>query len=421
MRMFRHKFSIQSLILLLALYIPLASNAKWEDQHSTEALVAALQSEIPDQAVSEAREFDDQLLATGEVEGSTVYLVTDARSIRVNTMVRKLLAAMEEDFDYWVVRVLDTDPPVENAFVTGGKYIYVFTGLIEKASGDDELAFVLGHELGHSLLQHNERREDDTSTTIADLLALGALLAGGNTRENLALFSTALSSSYSQIDEQEADAIGVAIAARAGFDPLRGADFFSRDIRAAMQTQQKWDQTLVTMREGVLQAQANCEDWLKAYNGWLAKTQENANKVNAVCADAEQKRVHYNQLNSQVYTERAQQQLGQLLGTHPESQSRVAAVAALTDFIHGRRDLASLSSFDQGYRVMVALTQVESVLLQPAEEKTLPVEATPAVGDHTEAAPSLAEQLSQLKQVYEQGLISKDEYEEMRQNILDRF
>ena len=419
--MFRYKLSIQSLILLLALHIPLASNAQWEDQHSTEALVASLQSEIPNHAVSEAREFDDQLLATGEVEGSKVYLVTDARSIRVNTMVRKLLAAMEEDSDHWVVRVLDTDPPVENAFVTGGKYIYVFTGLIEKASGDDELAVVLGHELGHSLLQHNERREDDTSTTIADLLLLGALLAGGDTRETLGLLSTAFSSSYSQIDEQEADAIGVAISARAGFDPLRGADFFSRDIREAAQTQQEWDQTLATMREGVLQAQANCEDWTKAYSGWLAKTQENANKVNAVCADAEQKRVYYNQLNSQVYTERAQQELGQLFSTHPESQSRVAAVAALTDFIHGRRDLASLSHFEQGHRVMVALTQVESVLLQPPEEEPLPVEATPAVGGHTETGPSLAEQLSQLKQVYEQGLISKDEYEQMRQNILDRF
>ena len=419
--MFRHKLSIQSLSLLLALYIPLASNAKWEDQHSTEALVAALNSEIADNAVTEAREFDDQLMATGEVEGSKVYLVTDARSIRVNTMVRKLLAAMEEDSDHWVVRVLDTDPPVENAFVTGGKYIYVFTGLIEKASGDDELAFVLGHELGHSLLQHNERREDDTSTTIADLLLLGALLAGGNTRETLGLLSTAFSSSYSQIDEQKADAIGVAIAARAGFDPLRGADFFSRDIREAAQTQQEWDQQLVTMRQGVLQAQANCQSWRQAYNGWLAKTQDNANKVNAVCADAEQRRVYYNQLANQTDFARAQEQFAQLLGTHPDSQSRVAAVAALTDFIHGRRDLASLSSFDQGYRVMVALTQVDSVLLQPAEEKSLPAEATSTVGDQIEVALSLAEQLSQLKQVYDQGLISKDEYEEMRQNILDRF
>ena len=420
--MFRHKFSIQSLILLLALYIPLASNAQWEDQHSTEALVAALQSAIPDHAVSEAREFDDQLMATGELEGSKVYLVTDARSIRVNTMVRKLLAAMEEDSDHWVVRVLDTDPPVENAFVTGGKYIYVFTGLIEKASGDDELGFVLGHELGHSLLQHNERRKDDANTTIAGLLALGALLAGGDTEENLALLSTAFSSSYSQIDEQEADAIGVAIAARAGFDPLRGADFFSRGIREDAKTQQEWDQTLLTMHQGVLQAQANCKAWLEAYNGGqIADTQENTNKVNAVCAEAEQKRVQYNQLNSEVYTARARQQLDQFTSTHPESQSRVATVAALTDFIHGRRDLSSLSSFDQGYRVMVALMQVESVLLQPPEEKTMSAELAPAIGNNTEAAPSLAEQLSQLKQVYDQGLISKDEYEEMRQNILDRF
>ena len=87
--MYRHKLSLQSLLLLLALCIPFASNAQWEDQHSTEALVAVLKSTIPEHAVSQAREFDDQLMATGEMEGSKVYLVTDARSIRVNAMVRK--------------------------------------------------------------------------------------------------------------------------------------------------------------------------------------------------------------------------------------------------------------------------------------------------------------------------------------------
>ena len=87
----------------------------------------------------------------GKVGGERIYLVTDNRSQRVNALVSKLIRAMGEDDKDWVVRVLDTNPQSANAFVYGGKYIYVYTGLIKEASSDDELAVVLGHELGHSL------------------------------------------------------------------------------------------------------------------------------------------------------------------------------------------------------------------------------------------------------------------------------
>jgi predicted Zn-dependent protease len=70
------------------------------------------------------------------------------------------------------VRVLDTNPSIENAFVLGGTYIYVYTGLVQNASADDELAFVLAHEIGHSLLKHSARREEDFLNLVASLAEL---------------------------------------------------------------------------------------------------------------------------------------------------------------------------------------------------------------------------------------------------------
>ena len=44
----------------------------------------------------------------------------------------------------WVVRVLDSDPKVMNAFVNGGNYVHVFTGLRDQIKSDNELAIVVG-------------------------------------------------------------------------------------------------------------------------------------------------------------------------------------------------------------------------------------------------------------------------------------
>ena len=109
----------------------------------------------------QAREADDKIMAGGDVEGVHVYLVTDERSARANELVGGLLRAAGQNPNEWVVRVLDTDPKLVNAFVMGGKYVYIYTGLLAQKPSDDELAFILSHELGHSLLKHQERQEND--------------------------------------------------------------------------------------------------------------------------------------------------------------------------------------------------------------------------------------------------------------------
>ncbi len=409
--------AVCSSVLVAVLLTP--TTAVGADQHSVEAITAALKSPISPEAVAQAREFDDKMISAGAVEGVRVYLVTDERSTRVNAMVTGLLRGAGGNPTEWVVRVLDTDPKVVNAFVAGGKYVYVYSGLIAQNPSDDELAFILSHELGHSLLKHNERQASDGSTSWAAVAGLAALFSDKN-RDALNGVATAITSSYNRVDEQEADAIACCIARRAGYDPLRGADFFTRSQRVQDTSRQQREAALARSRGEYEQTQVNCQKWGQWFKGNSAyQTQANADKVNAICRDAENRRLQYNQVVEGYNAALLDERRNVLFSTHPQDQSRVAAIAGLSDFLVGRRDLASLANFQQTQRVMMALQQEGSELLNPAG----PTAAAQPSSESSSAAPklSLEEQLKQLQRARESGLITQGEFERKRQEILARY
>lgn len=413
---------IRSGLLALALAtVASVEQSAAADQHSVEAIVAALQSPISPEAIAAARKYDDDILSSGQTWSHQIYLVTDERYARVKRITDAVLQAAGEKPDQWVVRVLDSDPKVMNAYVVGGKYIYVWTGLLERKPSDDDLGLILSHETGHSLLKHNERRANDASSTWAGLASLGALLSPKN-KDALTTLSTSITSAYSRGDEEEADAIGVCIARRAGFDPMRGLDFFTGLIRDRDRGRQERQQKLDQAKAAYDQALATCTQNKNLFNSSRSyQTQENANKVNAMCADAEKKRLYYNQVVEWYNADVAAEQRNVLLTDHPLDQTRVATVTALVDYIGGRRNVETLSDHQQSYRVMKALSQVRPELLK---ERT--VVAAPAVArtDSASAPPSgksLEQQLLDLKRAHEQGLITDAEYEHKRQEILARY
>lgn len=125
-----------------------------------------------------------------------------------------------------------TLPP--NAFQTvdkTGRPVIVFTiALIADARNADEVAFVMGHEASHHILGHITKREDASQTT-AVLAAIVAQSSGAGPVEvrNAIKFGAELGARrYSKDFELEADALGTEIAYLAGYDPVRGAAFFSR-------------------------------------------------------------------------------------------------------------------------------------------------------------------------------------------------
>ncbi|MFW2389550.1 MAG: M48 family metalloprotease [Polyangiales bacterium] len=122
--------------------------------------------------------------------------------------------------------VVDMKEP--NAFALPGGYIYVSRGLLALMNSEDELAAVLGHEVGHVAGRHAAQRQAKSRAWIPlQILAgiggvaastvspeLGGMVAGaGQLPAALAL------ASYSRKQEKEADRLGQQYIAAEGWDP----------------------------------------------------------------------------------------------------------------------------------------------------------------------------------------------------------
>lgn len=124
-------------------------------------------------------------------------------------------------------------PP--NAFQTrapDGQPIIAFTmALIGDVRNADELAFVMSHEAAHHIWGHLDRM-DEIAALGADIFGRLATANGETSPEAIRtaqeLGAAVGARTYSKEFELEADALGTVIAARAGYDPLVGAEFFFR-------------------------------------------------------------------------------------------------------------------------------------------------------------------------------------------------
>ncbi|MFD2854779.1 M48 family metalloprotease [Seohaeicola zhoushanensis] len=131
--------------------------------------------------------------------------------------------------------VVDGDPTAPaNAFQSvdeRGRPVITFTlALIAQAENADELAFVMGHEAAHHILDHL-RRQSRSATAAAVVLGGLATLTGGSATdvETAQRLGAAVGArQYSKEYELEADELGTLIAYRAGFDPRIGVQFFAR-------------------------------------------------------------------------------------------------------------------------------------------------------------------------------------------------
>ncbi|MCS6627384.1 M48 family metallopeptidase [Roseibacterium beibuensis] len=92
---------------------------------------------------------------------------------------------------------------------TDGRHIFISDGMANLAQNEDELAFVLAHELAHAVLEH--RTQPDVTGV------RGGLNWALSMRRGLSLSA-----------EADADRLGLFLVARAGFDPVRAVEFLTR-------------------------------------------------------------------------------------------------------------------------------------------------------------------------------------------------
>ena len=116
---------------------------------------------------------------------------------------------------------------VNNAFAIPGGYVYVTRQLVALMNDEAELAFVMGHEIGHVAAQHAKKREERSALTGIGAALLGAL-TGSNFIGNLAGTGAQLYTlGYSRDQEREADSLGVRYLTRAGYDPMASGDILA--------------------------------------------------------------------------------------------------------------------------------------------------------------------------------------------------
>ncbi len=124
----------------------------------------------------------------------------------------------------WEVVVFNDDSA--NAFALPGGKIGVHTGLLKIAENQNQLASVMGHEVGHVIAQHSNERVTQNSAIQYGLQASSAVLKSQEVAFQSEIMSAlGLGTQYgvllpfSRIHESEADEIGLTYMAEAGFDP----------------------------------------------------------------------------------------------------------------------------------------------------------------------------------------------------------
>lgn len=99
----------------------------------------------------------------------------------------------------WRLRIINKD--VLNAFCTPGGYIYIYTGLIKFLGTEDELAGVMGHEMGHADLRHST----DAITRQYGLEVVSQVILGKNQGVLTQIAKNLATLSYSRCHETQAD------------------------------------------------------------------------------------------------------------------------------------------------------------------------------------------------------------------------
>lgn len=131
----------------------------------------------------------------------------------------------------WSVVLID-DPEQVNAGSMAGGHIAIYSGLLAEIDpDDDELAFVLGHEIAHSIANHQGERTGLSLVHLAIALAFGPVgsLAGAIAGD-LFIYST-VHAPNNRRAESEADELGLELAIAAGYEP-DGAAHFMKKVEA---------------------------------------------------------------------------------------------------------------------------------------------------------------------------------------------
>lgn len=188
----------------------------------------------------------------------------------------KLTSRADLDWHFYVV-----DSREVNAFAVPGGFVYVNRGLIERVDRMDQLAGVLGHEIGHVTRRHTVKQMQaaqraNIGVTLACVLT--RICESQAAQAGIQVGAGALFAKFTRDDEAESDAEAVATSIRAGIDPQGIPEMFAKLIeerKSKPEGVEAWFQTHPVEEDRIAATQALINERPVASLKGLTKDSEN--------------------------------------------------------------------------------------------------------------------------------------------------
>lgn len=143
--------------------------------------------------------------------------VEDGRTEKLREMLAKMEPnAGRKDIDYKVFLIEDK---AINAWTILGGYIYFTTAIMDYAQSDDEIAFILGHEIGHNEHKHTHKHIQRNAPLT---------MLFGNKANIITNLWSKTTVAFNHHQELESDRVGIQLAQKIGYDPVKGLEFWKR-------------------------------------------------------------------------------------------------------------------------------------------------------------------------------------------------
>ena len=134
-------------------------------------------------------------------------------------------------------RITILNSPNVNAFALPGGYLYVTRGLLALANDSAELAAVISHEMGHVTANHGIQRQKKEAEEVLATKVVTDVLGESITAKAALIRGKLRLAQFSRNQELEADAIGIKMSGKSGYDPFAAGRFLQSmatysDLRA---------------------------------------------------------------------------------------------------------------------------------------------------------------------------------------------
>lgn len=150
---------------------------------------------------------------------------TDPRTQLVQKVGNHLVETTQAKKSPWKFKFhLLADKKMINAFALPGGQIFITLGLLEKLETEDQLAGVLGHEMGHVIERHTAQQMAKSQLGNILVVAVATGATDPNNPSNNAMMAASMVNQmvqlrYGRKDESDSDIWGIKLMRQAGYDP----------------------------------------------------------------------------------------------------------------------------------------------------------------------------------------------------------